>query len=129
MKDEKYKRFKHIAKATAIAVMSTILLSGCASTPNETDKEEELYVNHNGSFIPYMMFMRSNMGGITSGTGFATKSADGKFESYKPSSNEISSMQKGNFTGKVSRPTINKAASPSTKSFGGSSSRGSSIGG
>lgn len=128
MKLQNYERFKNIARTTAIIVASTALLSGCVSRPQaEAKDEDDVYVHSNGTYIPYSSYV-ANGGTINSNTGFATRSANG-FTSYTPSSNEISSMSSGSFSGKVSRPAVSNSSSTSTKSFGGSSSRSTSIGG
>lgn len=152
MGSKKYARLKNIASSTAIVVVTTMLLSGCTQTPpREENKEEEVYVHHNGSFIPYATYMMNNRA-LSPNASFATKTPDGKFETYKPTANELSAIKNGSFSGKVSRPVVNKSSvsnsnsssnkssvssskssssksSTSVKSFGGSSSRGSSIGG
>ncbi|MEF9952258.1 MAG: hypothetical protein RR840_04585 [Clostridium sp.] len=130
MRGKDYKRFKDLAKITAVIVASTAILSGCGySSSEEEEDEEDLYVRHNGSFIPYMLFMSNYAGKIGPGTSFATKMGDGNFKDYKVSESQMSSMKKGNFSGKVTRPVINKGTSSPTKSFGGSSSRSSGFGG
>lgn len=131
MKNNNYNKFKTIARTTAVIVVSTMVLSGCASNKNEKEKEEDLYVMSHGSYIPYHLFMSQN-GVVDSNTKFYTKSGNG-YTTYKPSSSEILSIKSGSFSGKVSRPVISKGSTSSSKtssikSFGGNSSR-ISIGG
>lgn len=122
-----YNKLKKVAKTTAILAISTLIFSGCSNKAEEK-KEEEVYVNSHGSYIPYGAFIATK-GIVDSNTQFGIKSSDGKgYETYKPSSSELSSMKNGSFSGKTSRSTITNDSSSSTKSFGGSSSRSSTGG-
>lgn len=118
-----YNKLKKVAKTTTILFLSAVILNGCSNKTKE-EKEEDVYVHSHGSYIPYGAFIASK-GVIDSNTKFGIKSANGNgYETYKPTSRELSSMKSGSFSGKTSRSVISKgSSSSSSKSFGGSSSR------
>lgn len=152
MKLEKLKRISLIA----LLATTTLAMTGCEDEEEyevreeyETkhiEKEETVYVkDSDGNWMEMFLFMSlmNNRGTPVTNYNsyqFSTKDSSGGYKSYKPSSTEIKSMNKGNYSGKSlikSTVTVPKSVSApkssstgKTTTVGGSSSRSSSsIGG
>lgn len=124
---EKHSKFKALARATAVLVTSTMILTGCGGPATgqveEEDDDDDLFIFHGGAYYPYSSYKASNK--ITGNEKFYTKSGNG-YSSYSPSASEIADIKSGKFSGRTS---INKSSTSTSKSFGGSSSRSGSTGG
>ncbi len=123
---EKHSKFKALARATAVLVTSTMILTGCGGSTTgqvEEDDDDDLFIFYGGTYYPYSSYKASNK--ITGNEKFYTKSGNG-YSSYSPSASEMADIKSGKFSG---RTAISKSSTSTSKSFGGSSSRSGSTGG
>lgn len=119
-----YLNLRKIAQGAAIVIASTMILSGCSTDQQpqgnnhqveEKDKKEEKVVHvkdSSGNWIPLLLFMQRG-GTIGPNTNFSYPASTGGYVPYTPSSNEMSSIKNGTFSGKVSVPTGTKASGTS----------------